>query len=242
MSSYSCDLHIHSTLSPCASLEMSPRDIVGRAREAGLDIIAVTDHNMAENALYACEVGRKAGVVVLPGMELQTREEIHLLLIFGRAGTALDFQRKIYPYLPPVPNNADYFGDQVVVDEFDNIVRFEERLLLNSVDISLDDTVALAKSLGGIVVPSHIDSDMFSIIGQLGYIPENLAFDALEIRDRANIPLILPFITGKQNIPFVTFSDAHYLSDIGKRRTAFEMEEPCFEGVVKALQEMRDGR
>jgi 3',5'-nucleoside bisphosphate phosphatase len=235
--SYSCDLHIHSALSPCAGLEMSPRDIVGRACEAGLDIIAITDHNMAENARYACEIGKRSNLLVLPGMELQTLEEIHLLAIFGRIEVALEFQEKVYRSLPAVENNADYFGDQVVVDEEDNIVRFEDRLLLNSAQISLDDAVALVKAYEGIVIPSHVDLPTFSIISQLGYIPQNLAFDALEIHDKANIPRVLPFVTNK-NLPFVTFSDAHYLRDIGKRRTSLDLPEVCFAAVVKALRDL----
>jgi 3',5'-nucleoside bisphosphate phosphatase len=237
--SYSCDLHIHSVLSPCAGLEMSPRDIVGRAREAGLDIIAITDHNIAENALCASEIGRKSNLLVLPGMELQTSEEIHLLAIFGDNDGALNFQKRIYDSLPPVHNNPDYFGDQVVVDENDNIIRFEDRLLLNSVQISLEDAVSLIKSYKGIVIPSHIDNPTFSIISQLGYIPESLDFDALEIRDRENIPLVLPFIMRK-DLPFVAFSDAHYLADIGKRRTTLSMPEICFEGLATALKSLKD--
>jgi len=231
---YSCDFHIHSALSPCASLEMSPRDIVARAREVGLDIIAVTDHNMVENAVYAHEIGKRNNLLVLPGMELQTMEEIHLLAIFGPVETALEFQRRIYESLPAVLNNPDYFGDQVVVDENDEIVRFEEKLLLNSVQISVDDAVALIKSLGGIVIPSHVDSPTFSIISQLGYVPENLAVDAVEIKDRDRIPEVLPFII-KKGLPFVTFSDAHYLKDIGKRRTSLELTEASFECIGEAL-------
>jgi 3',5'-nucleoside bisphosphate phosphatase len=237
--SFSCDLHIHSVLSPCAGLEMSPRDIVLRAREAGLDIIAITDHNSVENARCASEIGRKSDLLVLPGMELQTSEEIHLLAIFGDNDEALVFQKEVYDSLPPVENNPDYFGDQVVVDENDNIIRFENRLLLNSVQISLDDAISLIKSHGGIVIPSHIDNPTFSIISQLGYIPENLDFDALEIRDKENIPLVLPFIM-KKNLPFVTFSDAHYLADVGKRRTTLNLPEPCFEGLVRALGALKD--
>lgn len=235
MNSYSCDLHIHTALSPCASLEMSPREIVGRARRAGLDIIAITDHNMVENARCTEEIGRRNDLLVLPGMELQTSEEIHLLAIFGANEIAFAFQEEVYRSLPQVENNPDYFGDQVVVDENDNIIRFENRLLLNSVEISLDDAVRLIKSHGGIVIPSHIDNPTFSIISQLGYIPENLEFDALEIRDIDNIPQVLPFITRK-GLPFVTFSDAHYPADIGRRRTSLELPEPCFEGLVEALK------
>jgi predicted metal-dependent phosphoesterase TrpH len=217
---------------------MSPRNIVTKANEAGLDIIAVTDHNMVENALYAYEIGKKNNLLVLPGMELQTVEEIHLLALFGDNEVALEFQKKVYASLPSVKNNADYFGDQVVADENDEIIRFEDKLLLNSAQISLDDAVSMIKEHDGLVIPSHIDSSIYSIVSQLGYVPENLPVDALEITDRANIPLMMPFILNK-TLPFVTFSDAHYVQDIGKKRTYLELEEPTFEEVVKALLRMR---
>jgi 3',5'-nucleoside bisphosphate phosphatase len=236
---FECDFHIHSTLSPCSSLEMSPKNIVLRAKEVGLDIIAVTDHNMAENGPYVARLGYEADLLVLFGMELQTREEIHLLVLFGSDQAALDFQNEIYRSLPDVKNDVDYFGDQVVVDENDVIVRFEERLLLNSVQISLEDAVKRIKDLGGLVIPSHIDSPTFSIISQLGFVPAALALDALEVRDSRNMEAILPFVLSK-DIPFVSFSDAHCLADIGKRRTILSLEKAGFGEVTRALQEMRN--
>jgi len=113
----SCDLHIHSTLSPCGSLEMSPINIIAKAKEVGLHVISITDHNMVENCLYANEIGKKFGITVLFGMELQTLEEIHLLAFFDTYNLALAFQEKIYNLLPDIQNDADYFGDQVVVNE-----------------------------------------------------------------------------------------------------------------------------
>lgn len=240
MTGFSCDLHLHSTLSPCASLEMSPQNIVKRAKEVGLDMIAITDHNMVENALYAHELGKKFGLAVIFGMELQTREEIHLLVFFSNYKAALGFQRKIYQYLPAVKNNPAYFGDQVVVDENDNIVRFEEKLLLNSVQVSLDTAVSWVKLSGGVVIPAHVDSLAYSILSQLGYVPDNLSFDALEIINKQKITELLPFIV-PSGIPFVTFSDAHYLADIGKRRTIFYLRAPDFEEITKALG-FKEGR
>ncbi len=139
--------------------------------------------------------------------------------------------------LSPVKNNADYFGDQVVVDENDEIVRFEEKLLINSVQISLDEAVTKIKSYGGLIIPSHVDSPTYSIISQLGYVPENLTFDALEIKDRENIPQVLPFVLDKA-LPFVTFSDSHYIKDIGRRRTLLDLEKASFEEVAHAFRRM----
>jgi 3',5'-nucleoside bisphosphate phosphatase len=237
MRRFSCDLHIHSTLSPCGSLDMSPKNIVERAREIGLQIIAITDHNMTENSFYTWELGKKYGITVLSGMELQTLEEIHLLSIFDEYGVALDFQKRIYDLLPDVHNDIDFYGDQIVVDTENEIVRSEERLLLNSVQISIDDAVNLIKSMGGIAIPSHIDATTFSIISQLGYVPDNIPFDALELRHPEKAEDLLPLILRK-NVPLVSFSDAHYIKDIGRRKIILDLDGPnCFE-IAKALKTM----
>jgi 3',5'-nucleoside bisphosphate phosphatase len=235
---YSCDLHIHSTLSPCGSLDMSPRNIVLRAKEVGLNVIAITDHNMVENAAYAYEIGKVSGTSVLIGMELQTIEEIHLLAIFDSVDTGMDFQKKIYDLLPPVKNDPAHFGDQVVVDKDDEIVRFEEKLLLNSAQITVEEAVSWIASHGGLTIASHVDSQMFSIISQLGYVPPNIPFDALEVRNVNCIDEIIPFTPGRK-IPFVTFSDAHYMDDIGKRRMHMQLDKPNCSEIKKALNLMR---
>lgn len=237
MSILSCDLHIHSTLSPCGSLEMSPINIITKAKEVGLHVISITDHNMVENCLYANEIGKKFGITVLFGMELQTLEEIHLLAFFDTYNLALAFQEKIYSLLPDIQNDADYFGDQVVVNEENEIIRFENRLLLNSAQISITDATAWIKNHGGVAIPSHIDSPTFSIISQLGYIPDDLPFDALEVRNKEKATELLPLIMRK-DIPFVSFSDAHYLVDIGKRRIELDLEEPNCTEISGALKKL----
>jgi len=233
----SCDLHIHSTLSPCGSLEMSPINIIAKAKEVGLHVISITDHNMVENCLYANEIGKKLGITVLFGMELQTLEEIHLLAFFDTYNLALAFQEKIYSLLPDIQNDADYFGDQVVVNEENEIIRFENRLLLNSAQISITDATAWIKNHGGVAIPSHIDSPTFSIISQLGYIPDDLPFDALEVRNKEKATELLPLIM-KKDIPFVSFSDAHFLVDIGKRRIELDLEEPNCTEISGALKQL----
>lgn len=237
MSTFSCDLHIHSTLSPCGSLEMSPSNIVARALQVGLHIISVTDHNMVENCQYTYEIGKKNGITVLFGMELQTVEEIHLLAFFDIYELALAFQEKIYNLLPDIQNDAEYFGDQVVVNEENEIIRFENKLLLNSAQISITDATAWIKDHGGIAIPSHIDSPTFSIISQLGFIPEDLPFDALEVRNKDKAMELLPLIM-KKDIPFVSFSDAHYIQDIGKRRISLNLIEPNCCEIANALRQL----
>jgi len=235
---FHCDLHIHSTLSPCGSLDMSPRNIVEKAYEIGLHIIAVTDHNMAENSLYAHELGKEYDITVLCGMELQTLEEIHLLAIFDEYEVASDFQKIIYDLLPDVPNNIDFFGDQVVVDMKNEIVRSESKLLLNSAQISVDKAVNLVKLKGGIAIASHIDSPMFSIVSQLGFVPDNIPFDALEVRDPEKVNDLSSLVMRK-GLPFVTFSDAHYINDIGRRKIVLDMNEPTCHEIARALQNYR---
>lgn len=218
---------------------MSPNKIVARAREVGLDIISVTDHNMVENSLYANEAGKKCGITVLFGMELQTLEEVHLLALFDTYDLAFALQEKIYGLLPDIQNDPDYFGDQVIVNEDDEIVRFEGRLLLNSAQISIAAATNWIKNNGGLVIPSHIDSPTFSIISQLGYVPDDLPFDAFEVRDMKKTVELLPFIMSK-HIPFVSFSDAHYLEDIGKRRITLNLDEPnCFQ-ISEALKRLTE--
>ena len=235
MQTYFCDLHIHSTLSPCGSLEMSPRNIVEKAAEIGLHVIAITDHNMVENSLYARQAARTHGLTVLAGMELQTREEIHVLAIFDDFETAFDFQKRIYRLLPDVKNDVDYFGDQVVVNTEDEIVRSEEKLLLNSVQISIEEAVDWVKSRGGLAIPSHIDSPVFSVISQLGFVPDNIPFDALEVRNLEKVGDLMPFLKGN-HAPFVAFSDAHYVADIGQRKTMLEMEGTDCREIARALK------
>ena len=235
---FSCDFHIHSTLSPCGSLEMSPRNIIEKAKRVGLNIISITDHNMVENSFYAHEIGKRVGVAVLFGMEVQTMEEIHLLAIFDTYDLALSLQEKIYSLLPDVQNDAEYFGDQVVVNEENEIVRFENRLLLNSAQISITDAALWIKDHGGITIPSHIDSPTFSIISQLGYIPDDLPFDALEVRNKDKATELLPLIM-KKNLPFVSFSDAHYLEDIGKRRINLDLIEPNCKEIASAMKNLQ---
>ena len=214
---------------------MSSRAIVERSREVGLDMIAITDHNMAENGKYAALLSQPSGPTVLYGMEMQTIEEVHLLALFEDFETAMSLQALVYSLLPAVDNRPDFFGDQVVVDEHGEIVRFEQRLLLNSANISVSEAVSWIKAHGGLVIPSHIDSPSYSVIGQLGFVPADAPFDALEIADRKKLPSLIDFIE-KKDVPIVSFSDAHCLEDIGRRRLSLPMRQATFEELTKALR------
>ena len=218
---------------------MSPGAIVRKSREVGLDIIAITDHNMVENGQYAAAAAGSSGPAVLFGMELQTSEEVHLLILFPDFATAMEMQRVAYDLLPPIENDPDYFGDQVVVDGNDTIIRFEKRLLLNSSALSVNDAAAWARAHGGLVIPSHIESPTYGIVTQLGFITEDVPFDALEVANEARLDAVLPLILAK-DLPLVTFSDAHYLTEIGKKRITLSCDEPTFPEVARALRSFGD--
>jgi PHP family Zn ribbon phosphoesterase len=161
---YRADLHIHTCLSPCASLDLSPQRIVERAKAERLDIIAITDHNTAKNVQAVMELGEREGLKVIPGMEVQTREEIHLLSLFPGGSSITFWDEEVYQHLPDVKNDPEFFGDQPVVDFEGNILHFEERLLINSLDLSLEEVKHRVEVKGGLIVPSHFDKGSFSLI------------------------------------------------------------------------------
>jgi len=233
---YSADLHIHTCLSPCASLDLSPREIVERAKIECLNIIAITDHNTAKNAPAVMRLGEKLGLKVIPGMEVQTREEIHLLTLFPDWSSTAAWDEEVRRHLPDVRNDPDVFGDQPIVDEEGNILGFEERLLLNSIDLSLEETKQRVETHGGIVIPSHFDKGSFSLISQLGLIPEDLELEALEVsrptrfRETESMEGVSP------HIPRIVSSDAHRLEDIGTARTIFLLAEATLEDLHLAFR------
>lgn len=232
----SADLHIHSTLSPCAALEMSPTAIVRRARELALDVIAVTDHNSIENGFTAAELGEKAGVKVLLGMEAQTREDIHVLCLFEDRRQAERFNERIYSLLPAVSNNPDFFGDQVVVDEQDNIVRHEEKLLLNALDLPLVGLLEMVSAHGGVSIPAHVEALPYGLLVNLGMVPAELENSLLEISYASPLQQVLKDFPDLKRHPLLSNSDAHFLKDIGRARTIFESPSTSLPALVAAAR------
>lgn len=238
MKKFRADLHIHSVLSPCASLEMSPKKIVEAARKKEIDIIGIADHN----SIWNLETFSKLAdddLHILYGMELQTESESHLLILFDDYNNAYNFGTKIYDKLPDIENKPDIFGDQPVVDEKDNILRFEKKLLLQSVLIDIYEAFKLAKKYNGLVIPSHINRDTYSIVSQLGFIPEDIKFDAFEIDKNMTVDSAISKY-GREYI-FVKNSDAHYLKDIGTATTNYHIKEVTIEELKKAFNSL-EGR
>jgi PHP family Zn ribbon phosphoesterase len=234
------DLHIHTCLSPCADLSMTPRAIVGKAASLGINIIAVCDHNSAENVEVTRDLAREKGISVIPGMEISSSEEVHVLGLFRDLEDALKMQAVVYDNLQPGENDEDRFGMQVVVNEIDEVMGFNRRLLIGATVLSVDRIVGLIHEFGGIAIASHIDREGFGIIGQLGFIPPEIEFDALEISPRISIDEALQTFSGYRHIPWVTSSDAHCLEDIGKRTTGLLLHHSTFEELRLALKGIGD--
>lgn len=222
MRTYVADLHLHTCLSPCGALTMAPRRIVETAVCCGIDIIAVTDHNTAGMVEAVARVAAESGLSFLYGIELQTREEVHLLGYFDDSASCRRFSDMIYGHLPPRENDVALFGDQVVVDGEERILRFEARLLLNSLDLSIEEAVGCVLSYGGLPVPAHVDRSPYGLIVQLGLRPAALRFPLVEA-DAAVLP------DDFRGSALLWGSDAHRPTEIGKRTTRFVMERVTVE-------------
>ena len=232
------DLHIHSCLSPCANLEMSPSEIVARARAAGMDGIALTDHQSARNTPAIAECARRAGIKCLYGMEVQTAEEVHTVALFDTVEQALALTDWVYAAMPKRVNDPESFGDQPVVTWDDDIVEMEWRILAIGCRRMIPETAAKVHELGGLYIAAHVDRPNFSVLGTLGEIPEPTAdsrqatadeqgshtgryFDAVELSRTADEALWLPKTVG---YAVTRSSDAHNLDDVARVWTEAEGE------------------
>ena len=225
---FRADLHIHTCLSPCADLSMTPRAVVERAASLGINVIAVCDHNSAENAEVTASIARKKGITVFPGMEVTSVEEVHVLGLFGDIEGTAKLQAVVYDRLQPGENDEEKFGMQVVANEEDEVMEFNRRLLIGATSLPINSIVDLIHDFGGLAVASHIDREGFGIIGQLGFITPDLEFDALEISSRITAAEAMKTFAGYSHIPWVTSSDAHSIEDIGKRTTGLIMCHSTF--------------
>lgn len=209
------DLHLHSCLSPCADNDMTPANIAGFAKLGGLDLIALTDHNSAENLPAIARACRAYGVRLLPGIEMNTAEEIHLLCYLPTVEAALQLSAEIYERLPDIPCEEKIYGEQLRMDEDDHELGRVRKLLLNACSFSLEEACARCAALGGAAVPAHIERDSYSLLSVFGMLPAEPVFSAVELRDesrRADLVArgILPADT-----EILCSSDAHTLEAIG---------------------------
>lgn len=208
---YYYDLHIHSDLSPCGSKDMTPNNIVNMSCIKRLNVLSVTDHNTVRNYPAVKKVALKKNIEVIPGMEVSSREEVHLLCFFREYLDALKVDNIIYESLPNINNNATIFGEQNIYNEKDEIVGQIEKLLLNSSKYSIDEIFNIVKKNNGIVIPAHVNRQAYGMVGVLGFIPNNLDINYIEIADKH-------FINDKiyKNYKIIQNSDAHRLADISE--------------------------
>ncbi len=220
------DLHIHTCLSPCGSLDMSPQKIVKEAIRKNLSIIAITDHNSAQNVNAVKKVAEGTDLFVIPGMEITTSEEVHIIGLFSSLDDVINIQEFISTHLQPGENNEDLFGLQVIANELDEVDDIDKRLLISATTLNIDEVINAIHENDGLAVAAHIDRESFSLIGQLGFIPDNLNIDCIEISKR--LPLNEAKIKYKEYIqlPFITSSDAHELEDVGVSPIRLMIEKP----------------
>ncbi len=222
------DLHLHTCLSPCADNEMQTAAIVEQAKKAGLDMIGICDHNSGENVSAVMKAGKRQGLGVIPGVEITSREEVHILGLFNTEQDLMRLQDIIYENLPG-ENDEEAFGSQLVIDEYGNEVGHNSRLLIGATTLTLEQVIDAIHQFAGLAVASHVDRQRFSLIGQLGFIPKGLKLDAVEVSNPSSS-------RQEYDYPVVTSSDAHFLEDIGRNSTCFMIEDASLEEISKALR------
>ncbi len=222
---FNCDLHIHTCLSPCAELDMYPQALVNRAIEAGLDIIAICDHNASENVPYVIKAAQGKNLKIFPGMEITTSEEVHFLAIFDSLSDLNKLQEYVYQHLPG-KNDEGRFGVQAIVNEIGEIEGLSEKLLIGATDITLNDLLDYVHQQNGLAIASHIDRENFSVLSQLGFIHESFVFDALEITPLTGFQKAREQYRELNHYAFIMSSDAHFLKDIGQPMSKIILAEP----------------
>ena len=219
------DFHIHSLLSPCGDKDMTPNNIVNMAMLLGLDAIAVSDHNSIGNVRSSQEVGKACGVTVIPAMEVETAEEVHILTLYPSIDSAEEAYKEVYKSLPSIKNRPEIFGEQIYMDSEDNIVGYEEKLLISPTNLSINNLFDLVKSVGGIFIPAHVDRHSYSVLTNLGFIPDDLDIKHLEVSKYVeDLPAYLSNRPDLEKYFIFRNSDAHYLQDIAEKNSYLDIK------------------
>ena len=228
---YYYDFHLHSCLSPCGDEDMTPNNIVGMAKLLGLDVIALTDHNTCENCPAVMEVGKREGLCVVPGMELSTSEDIHMVCLFPDLEKALRFSAYVRTHTANIPNRPEIYGRQLKMNAADEIIGEENDLLIMASEISVEQAYELVKSFGGFVYPAHIDRDSYSVTAVLGDLtPEcnhgfaGISYDADEA--------FLKKMYSLDGVELIQSSDAHYLENMKDAKNTIDLPALTPQAVV----------
>ena len=225
------DLHIHSALSPCGDIDMTPNNIVNMSVLKGLDVIALTDHNSCGNVRSAIKVADNR-IIVIPGMEIETSEEVHMVALFPNVEAAEEMEAIIRKRSVGIKNKPEIFGNQYFMDENDEIIGEEENLLVTATGVDLYETVKIVAALGGVAYPAHIDRNSFSVLSNLGFIPTDSDITTVEITAGGREKFFDEY-SRKYNV--VTSSDAHYLGDISEKMFNMDISDKKVEKILAKL-------
>ncbi len=229
------DLHIHTALSPCGDDDMTPNNIVNMAKLCGLDIIGITDHNSCGNCEVIESLGKELGITVLSGMELETSEEVHVVLLFPSAEMAKKCEQFVKANRFLIKNRPDIYGNQRLFNAEDEVVGEEEYLLVTATNIGIYDAVALAERFGGIAFPAHIDRPSHGLIQMLGAIDEAMNFSVVEMSETASKSMEEEY--EKMGYKVLRNSDSHYIHTLNEQQSNFlELESLSAQEVIKALK------
>ncbi|MCH1951008.1 PHP domain-containing protein [Enterocloster sp. OA13] len=235
MMSLTYDLHIHSCLSPCGDDDMTPANIAGMAALKGLEAVALTDHNTCRNCPAFMAAAEEYGVLAVPGMEINTSEEVHAVCLFPNLEAALGFDAYVYGKLIQFPNNEAIFGKQQIYNEQDQVCGTEPNLLINATEISFDGLWELVRSYGGVMFPAHVDKTANSLIANLGFIPPDSRFKTAEVKDLKKLHQLRKDNPYLDKCRIISNSDAHYLEHINEPELTLQVEEKTAQGIIDAL-------
>lgn len=235
MKKFRAELHIHTILSPDGGIEMIPPLIVRKALECNLDLIAITDHNATENAPAVMKAAEGTSLAVLPGIELQTKEEVHCLCLFDTVEQLKKIQKLVDDKLPDIPNNIDLFGEQFIVDHTGDFIKRKETLLLNSTRFSFEEAFQIVNDLNGLFIPAHVNRKAFGVIYNLGFVPTTIPLFALEISRHISPEQAVILFPELQNFSLIQNGDVHYLDDF-LGATTFYVEKPTIKELKFALK------
>ena len=231
------DLHMHSCLSPCGDMDMTPNNIAGMAMSKGRNIIALTYHNSARNTPSLLKWAEQYGLIALPGMELTTEEEVHVVCLFAELEDALAFDSYVYERLIKIRNKKEIFGEQIIMNEMDEPIGEEEYLLINATSISFDSVYDIVKEFHGIMIPAHLDKTTTSLLSNLGMIPPNSRFTCAEVKNLEKLHGLMKANPYLEKCRIISDSDAHYLPDISEpvHSLAFPNDHPTKREILETL-------
>ena len=229
------DFHIHSCLSPCGDTDMTPNNIVNYAKIMGYDVIALTDHNTALNCPAVAKIAEENGITFIPGMELCTSEEVHIICLFYTLEDALNFSEYVKSTMPPIKNKPSVFGEQLICDENDNVIGQEDILLVTASGISTEKVVKKVAEYNGICYPAHIDRSSFSILSNLGTIDEYFGFKCAEIYDILKEDELNKKHPYLEKLKILSDSDAHYLENMRIPQQIIDVPENNINAILDYL-------